>query len=107
MINIKVNMDTMEIIVQGHAFSNPKGQDIICSAVSTLTETLSVYLEEKMKEGLLQDLHEEVRSGNVYINPQPYSWAANEIKTAIDVIRIGYMATAKTYSEYINYEEEE
>lgn len=107
MVNIKMNFKTLEIQIEGHANTAPKGEDLVCCAVSTLSEALSVYLETMLHRGMLIDLKEEVTSGHVYLNPQPYSWAMNTIRAGIEVIRLGFMSVANTYNEYIKYEEDE
>lgn len=106
MITIRINRETMEIQVDGHAGGGPRGQDLICCAVSTLTETLSINLEIMLQKGLLADLKEEIESGHVYIYPQPYGWSMGQTAAVIDVIRIGYKALAEQYSDKIRYEEE-
>lgn len=106
MTTIRINRETLEIQIDGHAGGGPKGQDLICCAVSTLTETLSIYLEIMLQKGLLADLKEEIESGHVYLYPQPYGWSKEQTTTAIDVIRNGYIALAEQYSDKIRYEEE-
>lgn len=106
MVNIKINLDTLEIQIDGHANTAPKGEDLVCCAVSTLSETLRVYLETMLDKGMLIDLKEEATSGHVYLNPQPYSWAMTMIASGIEVIRLGFISLASNYNEYIKYEEE-
>ena len=42
----QINEDIIEIIVSGHACYGPYGQDIVCSAVSSLFYTLYFSLDE-------------------------------------------------------------
>lgn len=51
------------ITIKGHANYAPRGQDIVCAAVSTLTQTLIASLEELTKE----DLSYQAEAGNVEI----------------------------------------
>lgn len=39
-VNVRQREDSCVITIQGHARFAPKGQDIVCSAISTLYQTL-------------------------------------------------------------------
>ena len=106
MVNVKMNLETLEIQIDGHAGGGPHGEDLVCCGVSTLAETLLIYMEKLMRDGLLADLKEEVKSGHVYLHPQPYGWSMEKVVTAIDVIRNGFKALAEQFSKYVTYEEE-
>lgn len=106
MVNIKIDVKNMEISVDGHANTAPPGYDLVCCSISTLIETLSVYLEHQMDEGKIRDLKEERVIGHVYINASPYGWSLEETQTAFSVIRYGLLALAETYSGCIKVKEE-
>ena len=106
MVRVKIYWDTPEIQIEGHANSAPHGQDLVCCAVSTLMETLSLYLEQMMKEGRLQDLKNDRESGRVYLCPQATPWTAEELFIVIKMAATGFKALANQYSEYVTFEEE-
>ncbi len=106
MVRVKIDTNTLEIWMDGHANSAPKGEDLVCCAVSILIQTLCIWMEEQEKAGRLNGLKEEIESGHVYLNPQPYGWSRRDIKTAFNVIREGLRALAEQYSNHIKLEEE-
>lgn len=106
MIRIRIDMETLEMEISGHANSAEKGKDLVCCAVSTLAETLSRYLEKQMADGNLINLVDEIGNGLVYLNPTPYGWSIQETVAAYKVIREGFRALANEYTDYITLEEE-
>lgn len=106
MVTIKINMDALEMQMDGHANSDEWGKDLICCAISTLVETLSRHLEQQMTDGQLIDLHEEIEAGHVYIQAHPYGWSRKDIWIAFKVIREGLRAIAKENGKYIKLKEE-
>lgn len=106
MVTVKINTRTLEIMMDGHANTAPKGQDLVCCAVSILIQTLCLYMEEQEKAGRLAGLKEEIEPGHVYLNPQPYGWSKKDALTAFNVIREGLRALAKQYENHIRLEEE-
>ena len=106
MVRVKIYWDTPEIQIEGHANTAPKGQDLVCCAVSMMIETLSLYMENMMKEGRLLDLKSDRESGRVYLCPQPVPWAVDELYIAIKMAATGFRVLAEQYSEYVTFEEE-
>ena len=106
MVRVKINTRTLEITMDGHANAAPKGQDLVCCAVSILIQTLCLYMEEQERAGRLAGLKEEIAPGHVYLNPQPYGWSRKDTLTAFNVIRQGMLALAEQYKNHIRLEEE-
>lgn len=106
MIIIHMDMETLEVLVEGHANSADYGRDLVCCAATMLTETLARYLEKQLKDGNLADLTLEIREGHAYINPTPYGWSLQDTVAAFKVIREGYRALAHEHAKYIKLEEE-
>ena len=55
-VRIKWTGDTLEVSVSGHAGYGPKGSDIVCAAVSMLSQSLAAALEQAEKDGLRSDV---------------------------------------------------
>ena len=106
MIGIRIDMETLELEISGHANSAEKGKDLVCCAVSTLAQTLAAYMEKQMGDGNLSNLSAEVQDGYVYLNPTPYGWSMQDTVTAFKTIREGFRTLARDYGEYIRLEEE-
>ena len=57
MIIIHMDMETLEVLVEGHANSADYGRDLVCCAATMLTETLARYLEKhENKEAVFPDV---------------------------------------------------
>ena len=106
MVKIKIDMNALEIQMEGHANSNEPGKDLVCCALSILIETLSRYLEQMLADGQIYNLREEIEPGNVYIHPDPFGWSRKDVWTAFSVIREGMRALARENKQYIRLEEE-
>jgi uncharacterized protein YsxB (DUF464 family) len=104
MVNVKIGL--MELEVKGHAESPRVNDcDLVCCAVSILTETLSRYMEHYMEGGYLAALDQQIKPGDSYIRAKPYGWSAGHTVTAFETIRYGLRALAEEYPEYIKLEE--
>lgn len=106
MVRVWVNPEKCRLIINGHANSNMPGKDLVCCAASTLAETLSRYLNERMKEGALDTLVDKVKPGSVYISAKPESTSEKQIRAVYDMIKTGYKAIAEEYPQYITIKEE-
>lgn len=84
---IKVLITPHKIQVTGHANTAPYGSDIVCAAVSVLTQTLV----EGLKNIACVSLHERVAPGNVCIEWQEIT---NTGKALIDTWYLGMTSIA-------------
>lgn len=50
--------------VNGHCFGAPKGEDVVCAAISTLTYLVYFAAKELDDEGLLESFYHSVVSGS-------------------------------------------
>ena len=86
---IRAVFDKGRLTVEGHAGYAPKGQDIVCAAVSALVYALIGTLEE---------------TGNVaevVLRPGYASVAAKEETAAFDLVRCGLGQLAEKYPEFV------
>lgn len=103
---IKVSRTNRRILVDGHAHYAPTGQDIVCSAVSALTQTLAVALQE---------LTDDLRGvDGMDIDPSPglvSIWIKDEqnntAKTLIDAYMLGISGIANSYPDHVRIIENE
>ena len=87
---ITVNILKNKVIIKGHAGYGPKGQDIVCSAVSSLFYALKGYLE---KRGCLKGFKAE--SGNAVIA------FTNEGKDGLLMFTEGANVIEETYPDFV------
>ncbi|MGI6308476.1 MAG: ribosomal-processing cysteine protease Prp [Dethiobacteria bacterium] len=92
------------IEVKGHALFAPRGSDIVCAAVSMLTQTIIFALEDlvklkfpvKIKEGYL----------SVSAPPGMEKEKAEKFFLLMETMLLGLKETARSYPSYIVYTED-
>lgn len=83
--------DVIGMSVKGHAGAAPKGQDIVCAAVSGIVESLRLYLQ-RLPYCIVRDEDDIL------------SMAATVVReSAFDAAAIGLMALAEQYPKYITF----
>lgn len=91
---ITINIESTRITVTGHSGYAPRGQDIVCSAVSVLVQTLIFTIEQKEPEAIdyrLQPGDTEV----LITHPSELT------KTLVDAFFIGVNAVADAYPQNV------
>ena len=90
----KVTKKYNTIIIDGHANYAEYGQDIVCSAVSTLAQTLICSLE-RLTDAKLNTI---VNSGYIKI---VYEESKEGVQLLVDSFFIGIEGVAAAYPEYV------
>lgn len=96
MIKIKIEEtnEHIHIEVKGHANYNIVGQDIVCSAISTLLQTLCYSLEELTKD----KINVSLKSGNSFVSIyKPHC----KSRLLVSSFFIGCREIANLYSDYV------
>lgn len=89
--------------VTGHSGYAEAGSDIVCSAISVLTQTAAIGLQELLKLSIAL----EVRDGEMIcmlprsMNPQ----TRREAELILKTMELGLRSVASTYKDYINISE--
>lgn len=91
---IEVTIDPHELLVSGHARAAPPGQDIICAAVSALSETLAAALEA------LTDDKVNIEKQSGFFRLQ-YGNLSREAQILVDSFFVGICGIADSYPEYV------
>lgn len=96
MIKIKIEETGSHIHIEaiGHANYNVVGQDIVCSAISALLQTLCYSLEELTKD----KVNISLKSGNSSVNIYKPS---SKSRILVDSFFIGCTKIAGVYSDYV------
>ena len=100
MINIKFNPNAFELDITGHAEHGEKGEDIVCSAISTLFYTLAHALYES-REMLSGDLVFSDEDGNGHLSCKPKEEYEGNIARTYWTILVGFDLVAKNYEKYV------
>jgi uncharacterized protein len=84
-------------LVEGHAGFAPHGQDIVCSAVSALTQTTLLSLE---RYGVIE---KHVESGNMQVAvPEPNTYTQVLINSMVH----GLIHIERAYNQFLHVEKE-
>ena len=89
--------------VKGHALYAPHGEDIVCSAVSVLTQTALLAL----KELACADLNVKIAEGNMICSVIPSDDAGVREKSSLILANmvLGLRETEKSYPGFLKIEE--
>ena len=103
MIKITFNPKTFTLDITGHAEHGKKGEDIVCSAISTLFYTLGEALYES-KHMMAEDIVFSDEDGNGHLSCKPKEeYMANvtliywTILTGLDLVVRNYRKNVKLY----------
>ena len=101
MINITFNPKSFTLDITGHAEHGKKGEDIVCSAISTLFYTLAEALYES-KAMLTEDIDFSDEDGNGHLSCKPKAEFEGNIARTYWTILIGFELVAKNYEKNVN-----
>jgi hypothetical protein len=92
----------VNITISGHAGNDSKGRDIVCAAVSALSQTLILSIERLVKA----EQSVKVRDGVLSSTLQPASEQAEEtkLKLLIESFLIGILEIQREYPDRIKIE---
>ena len=89
-----------ELTVRGHAGYAPIGEDIICSAVSSVVYTLKIALEKADKNKKVLLLKCELNEGEAIITFEPLS---AETQAVFKAVLDGLKVLSESYPDYIGF----
>ena len=100
MINITFNPETLTIDVTGHAEHGKKGEDIVCSAISTLFYTLAQSLYES-KHMMAEDIVCSDEDVNGHLSCKPNEEFEANVSLIYWTIMNGFDLVAENYKENV------
>ena len=101
MINITFNPKTFTLDINGHAEHGKKGEDIVCSAISTLFYTLAQALYES-KDMLSEDIVFSDEDGNGHLSCKPKAEYEGNVSLIYWTILTGFDLVSKNYEKNVN-----
>ena len=101
MINIEFNPETLTIDITGHAEHGNKGEDIVCSAISTLFYTLAETLYD-LRHMLEEDMDFTDEDGNGHISCIPKAEYEANVSLIYLTILNGFNLIAENYKKNVN-----
>ena len=98
-----INMDwrKLDLQAEGHAGSAPKGEDLVCCAISAITTTLAEYLINVKGARAKYDMHD----GSCRIRAKPLPWKKKQCEEAYKQAMTGLEQLSDQYPEYITVRE--
>ena len=103
MINITFKPKTLELQIEGHAQHGKKGEDIVCSAISTLFYTLGQALFESEKM-LIEKPTFKDEEGKGYLCCKPKAEYEGNIVRTYWTILVGMQMVAYQYEKNVNFQ---
>jgi uncharacterized protein YsxB (DUF464 family) len=100
MINITFDPETYTLDITGHAEHGEKGEDIVCSAISTLFYTLAEALYES-REMLAEDMVFSDEDGNGHLSCKPKEEFKGNVARTYWTILVGFDLVAKNYEKNV------
>lgn len=105
MINIEYDFPNYEVTIDGHAGSKPKGEDIYCAGISSLTMALCCALKNADQQGMIDGLKLELEEGHSHIVAKPTKDCEPIVQTIFTTIFNGFDAMSVSFPEYVSFEQ--
>lgn len=105
MIDISIyknSMHTEKVVVSGHAGYARHGEDIVCAAVSILSQTILIGLVEVLK----QDVRYEISDGYLEFSLENKN-NNDSINALLDTFELGIENLLQEYGSYLKLKKEE
>lgn len=94
---------SMSIVLQGHAGTAPKGEDLVCAAVTMLTYTAAQSAMDFWKEQKLQkEPVVKLSSGDCVVTINPEETAAAEATAVWRTLLHGYQLLESSYPQAVS-----
>lgn len=100
MINITFNPKTFTLDITGHAEHGKNGEDIVCSAISTLFYTLGESLYQS-KQMMSEDIIFSDEDGNGHLSCKPKAEYEANVSLIYWTILTGFELVAKNYKNNV------
>ena len=90
MTTIKMDWEYLTLAAEGHAGQAEAGHDIVCAAISALTEALVMVLEDEKKRGRAQvEWKIDEKDGSLRVHAVPKSGQETKIRAYFKMAMIG------------------
>lgn len=102
MTTISMNWEDMTLVADGHAGGGKPGQDLICAAVSALTQSLLITLQDDHARNRLLVWHSiDEKRGYIKIKVQPASGYKERVRGYFKLVMMGLKNIAEQYPENV------
>lgn len=98
MTKVQYDEENFSLTIDGHAGSAPKGEDLVCAAVSMLAFTLEAAVKDHMETLLPSVYHAD---GKIVIRCTPAPRHKKTCRTIFRTIFAGFELLGQQYPEYV------
>ena len=104
MIKVTYYRDDNRVIMEGHAQSAPKGEDLVCASASMLIQTLVAFVNNMKAAGQTRCPIVKLSDGHAFIDCKAPERYKSSVTLVFDAICAGFDLLAHDYPEHISYE---
>ena len=104
MIQVTYYRKHNRVTVEGHAYSNEPGHDLVCASASILAYTLAANVANLADNSHVRIESMELSSGRAEISCKPRSGVCTVVRKIFESVCVGFELLARDYPEYIRYE---
>lgn len=104
MINVTYYRQYNRATVEGHAGSGPEGHDLVCAAVSALTQTLAANVSNMEAQEAVYDTIIKLEEGNAEIQCTPYRRYKDSVAQIYRAICAGFELLSTKHPNNIFFE---
>lgn len=104
MITITYHKQYYALTMEGHAYTDEPGKDLVCAAASMLASTLEANVRTLEARGALRECHTELHSGKADIRCTPVSQMRAIVQLVFDTVCIGFSLLARDNPEHVCFE---
>lgn len=102
-VEFKKYEDTISLMLDGHAYHDSKGHDIVCAAGSILAYTVAQIVRSETADRNMKDEPVlELGNGYTYISCRPKTEKYDEILHAFYVAEVGYRLLNHKYPQCVD-----
>jgi uncharacterized protein YsxB (DUF464 family) len=100
---IRANGPEISVTVKGHAGAprTEHDNDIVCAAVSVLSQTLLECMIREQDAGALDGFKYRAVSGDIEVNAIPRELHTERVKTAVRTVATGFILLSKAYPDNV------
>ena len=104
MITITYHKQYHALTMEGHAYTDEPGKDLVCASASMLAYTLAANARALEAQGALRDMHAELNAGKADIRCTPVRKMKSVVQLVFETVCIGFDLLARDYPEQVRFE---
>ena len=104
MIHAVYHRKYQTVTVEGHAYSDEPGKDLVCAGASAIVYTLAANAMQLQEQGAVKKADVKLEPGNARIHCKAVSRYKATVTVIMDAVCMGLEMLASQYPQYIRYE---